>query len=316
MNKRFFSIMFALLVSFFMLIWVQNANAEFKTTEKKSNNITFSWDAVEKALIYKIDYGTSSEKLDKSTDYIDSLSYTIFDLTPSTNYYFRLIWYDENANEIYKSEDISITTSDVSSQLNQLFVEKADMIWKNMIEISFSNDISDKDESSREFMVENSKDANELLEVVKTEISKTNKKNLILTLEDELVIWNSYKITVLNIRDIYDQNIEFWVDSEAIVIAKKIEESLPELNSASEEVDENTNLSETWSTYLVANEENEWLNWDLAWVDLNSGWVEPTVLTESTDVSKLPQTWPESILILLLAIIFSWIIFAYRFRKI
>ncbi|MDD3794238.1 MAG: fibronectin type III domain-containing protein [Candidatus Gracilibacteria bacterium] len=316
MNKRFFSIMFALLVSFFMLIGVQNANAEFKTTEKKSNNITFSWDAVEKALIYKIDYGTSSEKLDKSTDYIDSLSYTIFDLTPSTNYYFRLIGYDENANEIYKSEDISITTSDVSSQLNQLFVEKADMIGKNMIEISFSNDISDKDESSREFMVENSKDANELLEVVKTEISKTNKKNLILTLEDELVIGNSYKITVLNIRDIYDQNIEFGVDSEAIVIAKKIEESLPELNSASEEVDENTNLSETGSTYLVANEENEGLNGDLAGVDLNSGGVEPTVLTESTDVSKLPQTGPESILILLLAIIFSGIIFAYRFRKI
>lgn len=303
MNKRIFSKIVVFLFSFLMLVWIQNVNAEFKTTEKKSNSASFSWSAVENALIYKIDFGTSSTALDKSTDYIDSLTYTVFDLIPWTQYYFSLVWYDENANEIYKSEQITVTTpgSDASSPLS---LEDAKMVWPNKVELSFSNDINDLSAEQREFRIENIKDTNDILEVTETEVSKTNKKNLVITLDKEPVIWTEYKIIVLSIRDIYNQNIEFWVDSEATFLWVEIDEIIPELNSAENE-----------PTVEVSSEELKWPTWDLAWVDLNSAWVDPSVLTEATDASKLPQTWPESILVLLLAIIFSWIVFAYRFRK-
>lgn len=312
MAKTFLIKLLLIAVSFtFFVLWVNSVSAEFKSTEKKSDSITFSWESVENALIYKINYGNISWTYDKSTDYIDALTYSIFDLTPWTQYYFSLVWLDEDANEIYKSSELSITTPELDeksdSTLKNLSLEKAEMVWENMIEISFSNDISDKDEDSREFMIENTKDSNELLEVTKSEISKTNKKNLILTLDEKLKVGNTYKVTVLNIRDIYDQNIEFWVDSEAIFTSKAIEESIIELNSASEEetVLEATTLESTWGE--VGN---------ISWVDLNSAWVDASVLTEASEISKLPQTWPKEILIFLLAVVLSWIVFAYRFRKV
>lgn len=312
MNKNFFSKIVISFFVFFFFFWVKSISAEFKSTDKKTDNITFSWTDVENALIYKIDYWTNSSNLNNSTDYIDWLEYKIFDLTPWTQYYFSLVWYDENWKDIYKSSNLTVSTLEAwSNTLKALSVEKAEMIWKNIIEVSFSNEISDKDPSSREFMIENVNNSDELIDVIKSEISKTNKKNLVLTLEENLKIWNSYKVTVLNIRDILNQNIEFWVNSEAILVAKELEEKMPELNSAAEEKSPELDMPvESLSGEILVS------NWDLAWVDLNSAWIDPSVLTEATDASKLPQTWPESILVLLLAIIFSWIFFAYRFKKV
>jgi len=298
MSNKFFAKLATFFVSFFILLNVSSVSAEFKASSTKSTSVDFTWEAVDNVFIYKIDYGTKSSKdasYDKKTDFIDSTSYTIFDLTPGTNYYLSLVWYDELWKETYKSSEIKVTTpwSD-SKTTNALFLEDANLVWLDKVELTFSNEINELSAEEREFKIENVKNSNDILEVLETEVSKTNKKNLILTLDKEPTIWEEYKIVVLNIRDVFNQNIEFGVDSEATFIWVEIDEENIDLNSAEEVVD----------------------NWDLAWVDLNAADVEPSVLSEADETEKLPKTGPEQILIFILAFVITGIVFVYRFRRV
>ncbi len=302
MFNKLFTKVSLVFISFFMILNISSVSAEFKAASTKSTSVDFTWEAVDKVFIYKINYWTDSSKdvaYDKNTDFIDSTSYTLFDLTPGTTYYLSLVWYDELWNESYKSDEISVVTpwSD-SWKSKTLVLEDANLVWKNKVELSFSNEINDLSAEEREFRIENIKDTNDILEVLESEVSKTNKKNLILTLDKEVVVWTEYKVVVLNIRDILNQNIEFWVDSEATFVWAEIDETMPDLNAASEE------------------EPVEVDNGELGWVDLNSADVDPSVLTEAEDTDKLPKTWPEQILIFILAFVLSGIIFVYRFRRV
>lgn len=302
MFNKFFNRIALVFISFFIVLNVSSVSAEFKAATTKSTSVDFTWEAVDKVFIYKINYWVDSSKdvaYDKNTDFIDSTSYTLFDLTPWTSYYLTLVWYDELWNESYKSNEIMVTTpwSD-SWKSKALVLEDANLVWKNKVELSFSNEINELSAEEREFRIENIKDTNDILEVLESEVSKTNKKNLILTLDKEVAIWNEYKIVVLNIRDVLNQNIEFWVDSEATFVWTEIDETMPDLNAASEE-------------------EPVWVdNWELGWVDLNSADVDPSVLTEAEDTKNLPKTWPEQVLIFILAFVLSGVIFVYRFRRV
>lgn len=302
MFNKLFTKLSLVFISFFMILNISSVSAEFKAASTKSTSVDFTWEAVDKVFIYKINYWTDSSKVvayDKNTDFIDSTSYTLFDLTPGTTYYLSLVWYDELWNESYKSNEIIVITpwSD-SWKSKTLVLEDANLVWKNKVELSFSNEINDLSAEEREFRIENIKDTNDILEVLESEVSKTNKKNLILTLDKEVVVWTEYKVVVLNIRDVLNQNIEFWVDSEATFVWAEIDETMPDLNAASEE-------------------EPAWVdNGELGWVDLNSADVDSNVLTEAEDTDKLPKTWPEQILIFILAFVLSGIIFVYRFRRV
>ncbi len=302
MFNKFFNRIALVFISFFIVLNISSVSAEFKAATTKSTSVDFTWEAVDKVFIYKINYWVDSSKdvaYDKNTDFIDSTSYTLFDLTPWTSYYLTLVWYDELWNESYKSNEIMVTTpwSD-SWKSKALVLEDANLVWKNKVELSFSNEINELSAEEREFRIENIKDTNDILEVLESEVSKTNKKNLILTLDKEVVIWNEYKIVVLNIRDVLNQNIEFWVDSEATFVWSEIDETMPDLNAATEE------------------EAVEGDNWELGWVDLNAADVDPSVLTEAEDTKNLPKTWPEQVLIFILAFVLSWVIFVYRFRRV
>lgn len=304
MFNNYFKKTVIVLVSLFILFIFNSVSAEFQSTNIKSDSIDLSWDTVKDVFIYRVSYGNDSSSVldyDKITDYIDKTTTTVFDLTPWTKYYFTVVWFDDLWNEKYKSSEISATTSWSWTQNNSLYLEDSNMVWLDKIELTFSNEINDLSAEEREFRIENIADSNDVLNVLESEVSQTNKKNLVLTLDKEPKIWSEYKVIVLNIRDIYNQNIEFWVDSEATFIWVEINEESINLNSASW-----VDLNSAW-----------WIDLNSAWwVDLNSADVNSNVLNTADNTSKLPQTWPEEILFFILAFIVSGMIFAYRFKKI
>lgn len=356
MNKIILSKIFVFLVLFSSF---SISNADFKATNPTSNSISFSWTAIENVFIYKILYWLDSSKTvkyDKESDYIEKTSYTLYDLVSKTNYYFTLVWYDETWKEIYKSSEISASTSDKKVvNFESLFIEDAVQVSKNKIELLFSNEISDLNNYDREFKIENVKNPNDVFEVKDTAISLENKKNLLLTLDKEPVVWQDYKLIVLNIRDIYDQNIEFWVNSEAIFKWVEITQeqeskfssnkdyfSFSELNSAwtndkdtssnnvnstttsstnedkkdtVNQLDDKNNDNQITSTTTSVVGTNTIESWNLAWVELNSANVWNNVLSESEEISKLPVTWPEQIIFVLIAILLSWFIYIYKFIR-
>jgi hypothetical protein len=137
-----------------------------------------------------------------------------------------------------------------------------------------------------------------------------------LVLDKDLVNENEYKVIVLKIEDIYWQNIKYWVDSEAIFYYYYTEETPKEvevepetdLNSASE-VEENNDIEE-----IVPLEEQE-VKSSIWGTNLNSWDVENQVTVVAKDNTKLPTTWPEHILLLILAIIIWGLVFVYNYRK-
>lgn len=313
MNKLFLSKLLLISTVFSLFNFSNLVNAEFKVSNTTGTNLDLSWDPIENVFIYKIEYWLESSAVvayEQKTDYIDSNSYTIFDLKPSTKYYLSLIWYDENGKEVYKSKELSATTvlNKTSTTKSPLSLEDAKLVLKDKIELSFTNEIKNTSNDEREFRIENIKDSSETLNVIDSVISEKNKNNLILTLDKEPKIGEEYKVVVLNIRDLFEQNIEFWVDSEATFIGKEItEEDIVSFNSASENKPENNvNNSLTGSTVDT---------WNLTWVELNSADVGSSVLSASDDTSKLPATWPTQILVFILAFVLSSIVFVYKFKK-
>jgi hypothetical protein len=141
---------------------------------------------------------------------------------------------------------------------------------------------------------------------------------MILTLNRDFVVWERYKVTVLKVQDIYWQNIISWVDSEAEFDAIYFS---PESN----EVDTTNDYDNDTNSNIEANNEDNENNddeniepdlWWVWWVSLNSWDVENQVLVVAEDNSKLPTTWPEHILILVIALIIGWWLFIYKYRKI
>ncbi|MDD3145644.1 MAG: fibronectin type III domain-containing protein [Candidatus Gracilibacteria bacterium] len=314
MFNNYFKKIVVTIVSLFLLFSLNSVSAEFKSTSIKSDSIDLSWDPVEGVFIYKVNYGTDSSttiNYDKITDYIDKTTTSVFDLTPGTKYYFTVVGYDDLGNEKYKSSEISATTSGTGEKTNSLYLEDSNMVGLDKVELTFSNEINALSAEEREFRIENIGDSNDILEVLSSEVSKTNSKNLVLTLDKEPKIGTEYKVIVLNIRDIYNQNIEFGVDSEATFIGVKIDETMINLNAATENTGA-TNTGTSSSGELIPNQNEV----TLGGVDLNSADVNSNVLSAADDTSKLPTTGPEEILIFILAFIVSGIIFAYRFRKI
>lgn len=341
---------------FFVLIFSFSVtNADFKDSKVSSDNVEFSWEPIENVFIYKILYWLDSSTniaYDKESDYIENNSYILYDLVAETKYYFTLVWYDEMGKEIYKSSEISISTKSKSETINydSLFIEDAIQVSKNKVELMFSNEISDLTNYEREFKIENVKNSNEIFEVIETSISIKDKKNLLITLDKEPIIGQEYKIIVLNIRDIYEQNIEFWVNSEATFKWVEItEEQEQELESdftkdyvslSPDNTNSNGNWSNSnnWNTLVITNVEDDKIveenpvnwediikneteintieSWNLAWIELNSADVLNNVLAEADDTSKLPATWPEQAIFLIIALILTWVLFAYKFRKI
>ncbi|MDD2907093.1 MAG: fibronectin type III domain-containing protein [Candidatus Gracilibacteria bacterium] len=326
-NNFFKKIILTFSVVFF-IFGASSVSADFKATSIKSDNIDFSWTAVKDVFIYKINYGNDSStvvKYDKVSDTVNSTSYKVFDLTPGTKYYFTLVGFDDLGKENYKSEEISVTTLGKGEVNNLLYLEDSNMVGIDKVELTFSNEINDLSAEEREFRVENVLNSNDILEVLSSEVSKTNKKNLVLTLDKEPVIGEQYKVTVLNIRDIYNQNIEFGVDSEATFIGTKLDENNNILNSANNQTSNNQDLNantnsgnmlNSTDSGVVVTSENSSNPGNLGGMDLNSADINGSVLGVSDEASKLPKTGPEEILIFILAFIVSGIIFAYRFRKI
>lgn len=281
-----------------------------------SESLILKWEDVEWAIAYSIDYWTESWTWKTSkTDLIDIPEYIFEGLEENTTYYFSVIWFDDLANEIYSSYEIAINTlpkdSESEEEVTWLYLEDSYMTWKNQIELIFSNELDNEPLTEREFKIESINNFNDYFEVLSTSLSEQDSKTLILELDWEPTIWVEYKVVVLSIKDIYNQNIENWVDSDATFLWVEIEEEV-ELNSAIDKepikIDEPVEVYEPVEVEIKEENQN-------AWKDINEDEVNSNIIKVSQDNSKLPITWPEHFLLIALAFIFSALVFVFKFKK-
>gem|GEM_PF-5419585 len=56
MFNKLFTKLALVFISFFMILNISSVSAEFKAASTKSTSVDFTWEAVDKVFIYKINY--------------------------------------------------------------------------------------------------------------------------------------------------------------------------------------------------------------------------------------------------------------------
>ncbi len=298
----------------FSFIVSASANLQLTTSSNDSEGLILEWEESEEAEMYRIDYWQSSWVYEDSVDFLSETSYTFSELEPDTTYYFSLVWYDDWWNESLKSDELSVTTlqwssnaSNTQEDLGDFYIEDSKMVWPEKVQITFSNPIKDESSDNRKFKIEWVEDTNDFYEVIESEINQNDENSLILTLDGSPTEWVEYKIVVLSTNDVNDQNIEFWVDSETVFVWELIEEDELDI-SVEEEVE--VDLNSAWEEENVVEE-----NANNAGSELDSEEVDSNLLNVAETNENLPQTWPTQIVLVFLAMIFWSIIFFHKFRR-
>lgn len=307
-----------------------NANLQWSATQL-SNWIKLDWNAVDGVDLYRIDYWNTSWNYTDSVDFLEETSYTFTNLPWSSLYYFSIVWYDNLWREWFRSPEITSATS--SSW--PLFVVESKMVDEDKVELTFSNNISTT--SWSDFIIESVSNSNDFYDAIETQINSLDSKKIIITLDWKPKVWDEYKIVVLSILDEFNQNIQFWVDSETVFTAIS-NFDLNYLNSdayfwnnsvdvwnnnqVTDLVEQNNN-SNTWTNQSSVNENNLQLNSadenviipTNVWVEINSEDVNSNLLNVASENDRLPQTWPAELLLLILALIFGSFIFLNRYKR-
>lgn len=278
---------------------------------KSSSSISLSWDNVVDALGYFIYYSTQSwieNGYDSQSDILETNSYELVGLDSGNTYYISVVALDENWEESDYSEELVIDVvewemlteeSETEDNMDINFaLESIDVVAYDKLELTFSTPLDVYEEAVREFKITNKNDELDTFEVIDSEINELDDSKLFLTLDRNTEIWNEYDVVIIAITNSDGENIESWIDNSEAFVVSEITEVATE-DPIEEPEDEELNS---------ASEEQTWVNWQ----NLSSEDVENTTLALAENNSKLPDTWAEHILLIVLSIILWTLIFKFK----
>lgn len=287
-----------------------------ESLELKSSSNSFlelEWDSNSDVFMYDIKYWQESlsgttKNYPKSSDLFEENTYKLEWLEKDLEYFWVIYGYNSNWEIVYESWEFSYFTKEIDI----LYVLSSKNISKNEVEISFSNEISSENTNQIELRIEETNNQESYFDSIWTVVNPDDNKNIIVLLDRDLEVWVEYKIIVLSIKDIFGQTIEFWVNSETSFFWKNVEEKIKEeliIEEENEIIEKELIIEEKEELEEINNEPNN------VWIELNSADVAEDLVSLSEKNEELPTTWPEHILLFILAILFSSLVFVYKFKK-
>jgi len=306
--KKLLLLIASLSLSFFTLI-VYAAEVTVAPSMKANSNtsITVQWNSDPDALGYYVHYDTASGEAswyrNEVPDLIEDAEYTIEWLKPSTQYFIAISAVDIDGEESDVSPEVALfTTGEATSQAFAL--EGVEATWIQELTLTFNSQLEDTQDAEREFLIINSQTDEEIF-VEDTELDQEETNKLILSLDRELVLSGSYDFTILSIIDVNGRNIESGIDA---LTNFQVPESFVEESVEPEVIVELPDQEELPEPELNAAPPTESLDGGNAGqiVSGNSLEKDTTQTAESSD--QLPQTWPEHVLLFLLAFMVGGII--------
>ena len=292
-----------------------DAPVNLKVDSINATNVDLSWDKVDNWYMYYISYWKNSwGSYESQTDFIEANTGSVTWLEAWNTYYFVVKALDENWDESAYSNEVS---ADIPEE-SVFSLESVVANNKKQIELTFSRELDSSTWSVREFKVYKKTDDTDLFDVLSTELNKTDNTKLVLNLDRDLENNVEYEVVVIAIKDKNANNIESGIDSiESFIVDENnfVTNSgviltdtwvTEELNSASETW--TTEKSNTWTT--INTNENAPDGTTLSNSDL-----EKTTLWAAAKNDKLPKTWPEEILLVILSIILWALVFIFKYKK-
>lgn len=328
--------------------WFQNAPT---LVTSSSTAIEITWDKIDWATWYYVYYSTTSWKDYKSTwNIIADNKATINNLDAWKTYYVTVSYVDSDWKESWVSPEWTFTTQ---SDSTKFALNSVTAINFNELELTFTKDLDFSSWATRDFKITTDDDTS-VAEVKEIMLNKLDNTKLNLVLDKNLTAWE-YKLTVIYITDSNWDSIEEWINSEMKFIipesfttnttntlnyvvlgdcdwwvCNSIIDSTWSTNDNSNywivadtwitdndvntwSIDDNIELnsaSDTWITTDDQTQVNTWIFWtDMTWIVEN----QDSVAMEST---KLPKTWPESIILIFISLLVWFIIMKKNYIKI
>ena len=295
---------------FFLRVDAIDVPSNVQLVNSSENSLEINWDSVPKALWYYVRYSKNpwTTSWFEWDDLVETNFVELNLLQEKTPYYVYISSVDENWEESVLSDEFMFSTKGNSSNVEEFKLTSIEVIAFNKLKLMFNMDLEQWDNVIREFKIVNKKDEFDELDIMDYEVDEERKNELILILEQDAV-WNEeYELTVIAIRDKNNRNIELWIDSV-----------------------ENFTIPE-----FFENEDNIWLKSAEEPEIINKPEIvkEPEVIIDEPEVAKepeeksvnlnevsinnnkkLPDTWPEHIIILVLAFLAWMLIFIFKYKK-
>ena len=193
----------------------------------------------------------------------------------------------------YSSAEENTNTGE-TEEVKTLVLNWVEVVWKNIVELKFAKEILDNDE--KDIIVRLLWDSPKEIFVLDFNIESNSVK---LVLEEDLESNKDYEVVIFSITGKDWSTITSGLDWafqfnswDLSIYDKKVEEKV-ELNSASPE------KTSTWE--LKQNE-------NLAWKDIKKEVVEKNIENMAANKKELAKTWPEHVLLAILALILSGLI--------
>ena len=247
--KSIFSFLSVVILFFTLIVstFAVDAPNNLKLDSNTDTSVSLSWDTAEGAVMYYILYSKESgitNWYDLNTDLIENNYFNITDLESGANYYFSVVSFDENWDESSYSNELTVNLW--WNDGNDFVLESVNVLMKDVIELNFSENLSDWNDPIREFRITNAIDDLDFFDVVSSELNVQDKSKITLILDRELIEWNEYEVVIVAITSDWGKNIESWIDNAIKFIA-----ILPTVNDSN-----NTNstiiINEDWSSTETA----------------------------------------------------------------
>lgn len=299
------STIFFLFFAFILESFAIDAPKNLKLDSSDSNSVKLSWDKQADAVMYDVYYWTKSSKewwYDNQSDLVEENSMTISKLTP-WKYYFSVVAINENTDVSWYSNEVSVNLW-WTVQTSDFALQSIQVLWLNKIELSFTKPVEDIENAVREFKVSNKMDSLDAFDVLKAEVNPTNPKNLLLTLDKDTKINNTYEVVIVAIKSEDWKNIESGIDGTEVFQVKDVD------YTKFENVINSYDPNFSWTVDVTVDNWNVNVDLNSAWesINTNSGVVANWNLEKTAEKSKkLPTTWPKEFVVLLLLSFIIWL---------
>lgn len=303
-----------LLLSFFLVLAAYAAEGltlksapELK--EATSTSMEIHWEKVDGALAYVVHYGKKPKSQDgyemnTAEEFNEQTGATLENLEPGTKYYVAVTVLDQAALEWDFSPEAILETK--SAGQTKLSLKDIAVVSSKELKLSFNNSLKASVPADIKLVDASGKNQ----EIVSSEIKGTT---VTLTMKSDLNPNTKYDATVISIEDINGKSIESWVDAVISVTtpAQFSTETVPEVTSETDEdgtvppdevVELNSGMVEETTTPSGT------VNQSIAGENIN-------VAVTSQTTTKLPQTGPEHIILVILSLLVWAGVFMYSRKQ-
>ncbi len=319
MKKIIASLITLLFSSLWLIAHAVEINTAPTLKSNTSTTLTIEWQEAEDALGYYVYYDTTTGETagyeNESAELIDGTEYTIEWLTEDTDYYVALTAINIDGEESLFSPEAILKTAGWESNWELFALESVEATAIDTLTLTFNSIVDDSSDSDREFLILNGITGEEVFVTAST-VDENDGSKLDIILDRDLILGDNYDFTTISIVDAEGRNIESGIDAITNFQVPTAFETLEPVLASAGDVPESLPI-EPGPIESQTQSEPEPISQEIATTGGNSVTlvstddIEKNVEVAAKKTEELPQTGAEHILLLLLALILGFGVFAY-----